>query len=98
MLHTQIKAIRTIEGANEAMAYLETRDQIAVGCEGDLANTGQICIIQVRHPSLCCSKSRPSLLGANMCDLSYDKNAHCHILENVFMDETMSCLIILAMV
>ena len=98
MLHTQIKAIRTIEGANEAMAYLETRDQIAVGCEGDLANTGQICIIQVRHPSLCCSKSRPSLLGANMCDLSYDKNAHCHRLENVFMDETMSCLIILAMV
>lgn len=47
MLHTQIKEVRTVSDASEAMAYLETHDKIAVGCEGDLANAGQICLIQV---------------------------------------------------
>ena len=68
-MYMQIKQINTAEGADEAMAYLETCDKIAVGCEGDLTNAGQICLIQVRLLCWFCSASRSLLAGAKMCGL-----------------------------
>ena len=39
--------IASIADANAALAQIGLCDWVAVGCEGDLAKKGQICLIQV---------------------------------------------------